>query len=126
MVVFSDVSFTGESIVVVTALVVALVGAIGMLFKLLMAAKDQQLKDMTNQRNSYRDIATEAVAILDAVAARESIRTGTERLPGIAPVLPEHSSPSSILQRDVASLQTLRARLVALHLELGMPIAKEN
>jgi hypothetical protein len=78
---------------------------------------DQTLKNMTDERNSYKELAHEATKNLELAAAA----SGSPLPAPVAPVIPEHSSPSSQRQRDTAELQTMRARLVAATLHLGLP-----
>lgn len=66
---------------------------------------------------SYKEMAEEAVANLEAAGAAHSPHTP---LPPLAAVLPEHSSPTTAQQRETAEIATMRARLVAANLALGI------
>lgn len=114
---FADVTFTTEGMVVIGGLLATLVGAIVYLDKQRMAAKDERLAEM----KSYKEIANEAVLALEAKVNEERAAKGQNLTKIIAPVVPEHSSPVTMQQQDTADLQTIRARITAASLELGLP-----
>lgn len=113
---YADIAFTTEGGVVIGGLLTALASAVAVLFKLVISGKDQQIKDAQSERDSYKEISLEAVDRIEKVAHKEKIT-----VPYVAPVVPEHSSPTTSKQQDSANLQTLRARLVAATLQLGQP-----
>jgi len=115
----ADVTYSTETLAVTTVVVSALTGAMVFIFKLLMASKDEQLK-------SYKEIALEAVRNLELAANDKRMEQGRQMFPPLAPVVPEHSSPSSKDQRESAEIQTLRAKLVAAKLDLGLPVRTAN
>jgi hypothetical protein len=53
----ADVCFSSGALGIVTALLTAVVGAMGMLFRLLMASKDQQIKALTELASRSTDIS---------------------------------------------------------------------
>jgi hypothetical protein len=53
----ADVCFSGGALGIVTALLTAVVGAMSMLFRLLMASKDQQIKALTELASRSTDIS---------------------------------------------------------------------
>jgi hypothetical protein len=77
--------------------------------------------DETADSVAYRQIADEAVANLEASINQTREERGEPPLATLAPVVPEHSSPTTAHQREAADLATLRARLVASTLALGLP-----
>ncbi len=116
-----DVSFTTEGIVVIGGLLGALVTAVVFLFKLYDKSKDRQINDLISERNSYREMAAEAVAAVESNVNELRTLRGQPRFVPIAPVVPEHNSPVTPAQQDTADLQTIRARLTAATLALGLP-----
>lgn len=110
----ADVTLSTEAVVVIGVLLSGLAAAVGTVFKLLMAAKDDLLK-------SYKDVAAEAVDNLEAAHKAYAQRHGKHVPEPLAAVIPEHSSPPKQKQIDTADLQTLRARLTAATLGLELP-----
>lgn len=130
---FADVSFSTESLAVVTTLVVALVGGIVAMFKMLlaakdthMAAKDARIKEIQEDRDSYKNIADDALASLETMVNKERKRSGRTDFTKLAPVVPEQNSPISLKQRSDAKVATARARLVAAKLDLGLHARQED
>lgn len=130
MALFAEVTFSTEAIVAVGGLLGALAGAIGYIFRLLMQSKDAQiaaaeaatkLRDEESAKKSYKEIAEEAVAMAELRVNRERRASGYESTRVVAPVVPEHSSPVTTEQQKTADLQTLRARVTAATLALGLP-----
>lgn len=115
----ADITFSTEAIAVIGVLLGGLCSAVVVVFKLLMRAKDHQLLDLIAQRKSYKEIAADSVRALEQVANRIRGEQGMPPLTIIAPVVPEHSSPVSEMQKEVAELQTLRARCVAATLSIN-------
>jgi len=81
----------------------------------------RRASDAAADRESYRQIANEAVANLEAAARLARETRGEPPLPALAAVIPEHQSLTTAQQRDVADAATIRARLVAATLGLGLP-----
>lgn len=130
MILFSDVSFSTEAVVAVTLLLTSLGGAVGYIFKLLMKSKDDQIalaaatakiQAEATLKESYKEIAEEAVAAGEAKANKERAKEGKGPLRILAPVVPEHSSPVSPLQEATANVASLRARVTAVTLDFGFP-----
>lgn len=71
--------------------------------------------------NSWKEMASEAVENLAIAAANNRISRGEAPTPGMAAVVPEHSSPITPEQKLDAERATIRAKLVASTLELGLP-----
>ena len=75
------------------------------------------ITDQAGALNVYKAMAEEAVANLEASAA---VHSAYAPIPPLAAVLPEHSSPTTAQQRETAEIATMRARLVAANLALGL------
>lgn len=117
----ADATFSTEAIVVASALLVGLSGAVVVIFKMLIAAKDEQLKDSESRAQSYKEMAEEAIKNLEAKVNELRSASGRPNFPVVPDVVPEHNSPTSPKQQATADLQTLRARLVAATVQLGLP-----
>ena len=78
------------------------------------------IQQQLNVVGSYREMAEQADATLEHAAAANQHAIGLLGPPPLAPVLPEHSSPVTAEQRETARVATLRARLVAANLALGI------
>ena len=77
--------------------------------------------DISADFESYRQIAAEAVANLEAAANLIRHEQGAPPIEVIPDVLPEHSSPVSARQSEQARIATLRARNAAAVRVLGVP-----
>ena len=119
--VLADISFTTEGMVAIGALLSALVTAVVTLHRTLMASKDKHIEEMRDQRDSYKEIATEAVSAMEVGVNAKRAGRGFGPTPHVPAVVPEHNSPTTRKQQDTADLQTMRARLTAATLELGLP-----
>lgn len=96
--------------------------------KALRAADDEirRTADLLAERNSYRDMATEAIQKLEIAVNQERETAGDAPFVPLAPVVPEHSSPVTPLQAETAAIATLRSRLVAATLALGLEPPEPN
>lgn len=75
---------------------------------------EARIKALDEQRKSYKEIAEEAVKVAEAKLE--------DKLPKkLAPVVPEHASPTSKEQEETAELATLRQRVTAVTLAADMP-----
>lgn len=87
-------------------------------------AERQQVRLLMSEQqstlNSYREMTEEAITNLEMVAAQTQPAQGTTHPAPLAPVVPEHSSPTTMMQRETAHIATMRARLVAANLGLGI------
>jgi hypothetical protein len=99
-------------------IVVAVLAALTPIISVLAAWLKMKLNEMESQRNSYKEIGEEAVKSL--VSHAESNTKLPLVLP-LVPVVPEHNSPTSVIQQETAHIQTLRASLTAANLALGLP-----
>lgn len=121
MVLFSDVTFSTEGLVIIGALLTALVGAIGIVFRLLQSSHDARIRDKDDQIRSYRGIAVEAVAVAESYVNVARIAKGKPPTTILAPVIPEHNSPPTDAQQATADLASLRARLTKAVLDSELP-----
>lgn len=100
-------------------LIGGVVAAVPVLFAAYVKAQMLAMTEITAQRDVYKAIADRAVTRLEEEVADRRTRDGFPPLTPIAPVEPEHNSPTTGAQRETAQMATLRARLVAA--ELGSP-----
>ena len=133
MMLFSDVVFSTESIVVVSALLTTLTGATVYIFKLLIKSKDDQIalkeKEAEREATANRQLITmqmanQATTNLEIVAAQYLAALGRPVVEPIVPVVPKHTSPTTKVQREEAELQTMQARITAATLALDLPARK--
>lgn len=117
MILIADISFSTEGAVVIGALLTALSTAVVFMFRQVLAAKDERLNEM----KSYKEIAAEAIIALEAKVNEERQAAGKKDFKKLAPVVAEHSSPVTPEQQNTAELQTMRARITAATLALGLP-----
>jgi hypothetical protein len=116
------VNIPSAALVLVLTLIVgallALSGAVAVIFRLLRMDNERQVLDITADRNSYRQIAEEAMRQLDR--ARNQVREARGQAPftTLAAVQAEHSSPVTAQQVETAHIATLRARLMASILDI--------
>jgi hypothetical protein len=138
------VEFSVEAMVVIASLLTALVTALVFIYnqftksqELRIAEQKAQaelrfieqkssyelrIKELDDQRKSYKEISSEAISALEAQANEKRLKQGKEPLKVIAPVVPEHSSPVTKEQQETADLQTMRARAVAIAVALDLPV----
>lgn len=83
--------------------------------------ENARLKTLQESLAGYREMASEAVANLEAAAAQARELRGQTVAPILAAVVPEHNSPVTPEQAEHAARQTLRARATASALDLGLP-----
>lgn len=84
-------------------------------------ALERRATDTAAHRESYQQIAAEAVEHLEEATNQALAARGEPPLVVVAAVVPEHSSPVSPQQKNTALVATLRARLVAVMAALGLP-----
>ena len=70
--------------------------------------------------DSYRSMADEAVKQLEDAANTDRATHGLDPLEVLAAVVPEHNSPVTEQQAETAAVATMRARLTAASLSLGV------
>lgn len=123
MVLLADLTISVEAASVIGIMGMMLIGVITKLFFMLIAQFEDRIKnkELSDQRDSYKEIGAEAVAHLRTVALKKLEDEGKVPPAAIADVVPEHSSPTTQKQADVAELQTMRAQLVASTLALDLP-----
>ena len=69
----------------------------------------------------WKDITKAALENLEHSINANRDNAGKPPFTPIAPVVPEHSSPVTPRQEEMAEQQTMRARLTAATLDLGLP-----
>lgn len=84
-------------------------------------AEAQRSATILADRDSYKEMAAEAIAALAVAAEQGRASRGQAGPARLVAVVPEHSSPVSPEQQAEAERATLRAQLVASKLELGLP-----
>ena len=109
----ADLTVNTETMAVISLVVGGLTGVIGMLFRLYVA----QVKE---ERDTWKKLADGAVSNLEYAANVQRKKAGMSPLTELAPVVPEHSSPTSKRQEETAEMATMRARLTAAVLSLGL------
>ncbi len=120
-------SFSAEGVVVISALLACLAGAITKLFMLLLAAKDESMARIISTRESWRHMAEVATTALEEIARLKRIELNQPVVVPLAPVNPEHSSPPTEEQIEAAEIATLRARLTAAILAISWkPLTTED
>jgi ABC-type phosphate transport system auxiliary subunit len=100
---------------------------IALLFKLLMASHartvadlEKRLGDVEALKRTYQEMAGEAIR--SAKQTADFYRLKHENKPPIVldePVVPESSSPPSRLQKETATLATMRANMARIKREMG-------
>ena len=103
-----------------------LVSALVALFWLGVKHYDAQLDDLRSQRDSYRNMAEEAVKNIEELVNADRLKKGKPPFDKLAPIVAEHSSPTTEAARDTADVGTMRARLVAANLAMGIEAEKEQ
>lgn len=121
----NDICFSVAGIGVMGGLLTVLSGTVMALFKLLQAAKDQQIAALTIRADSYERLAKQSVNALEAVLNARRAADHEPPMPVVPPVLPQHSSPVTVDQQADADLETLKARAAAARRALGLPLAVE-
>ncbi len=116
-----EIHFGGSELTVVGALLTGVIGALVAIFKLLMAAKDQQIADIKTSADNFKSVAADAVRMMQEEQARRRRAEGKPHVDPLAPVEPEHQSPVTEAEEATAHLATLRAAVTAAALELGVP-----
>lgn len=129
----ADVLFSTEGLVIISGMLLALTGAIGVMFKLLqdnynarLADKDKQLVQQIQEANSWKQIGTSAVINLRKAANAKRLTEGRILLEDIADVVPEHNSLTTDEQQRAAYMASIRANLVASTLDLGLAARVEG
>lgn len=111
-----DVSFSASTLAVFGTVLGGVVGALITIFRLLLAAKEAQLAEIREQRDSYRKGWDRSVSLQESEKDRVLLAAGKVPIPKVAPVIAEHNSPETERQTEAAALATLLARQVATEL----------
>lgn len=118
---FLDAQMWIAALVSLVMLIVLVCILVFMLIRAAFAFKDVQMRDLMHQKESYENMALQAITYLEIMANRERREQGTGPLPVVPPVVPEHNSPITELQQTAADMATLRARLVVVASVLNLP-----
>ena len=107
---------------VIFAAVVSMAGAIAVLFKLFISAKDRANSELESALKSWKDVAEESMKSHRQTIDHYRAKEGKPPLPPpLAPVIPESHSPSTRQQRENAAIATARANVAAIKLAVGQP-----
>lgn len=110
----NGITFSPAGIAVITVLLGSVAGALGVIFKLLMASKEAQLADMKGQRDNAIKVAEKAADSMEAEADRILARwakVGIAIPKSVQPVEPDHNSPVTEQQQKDADYATVKARV---------------
>lgn len=122
----ADVTFSDAAIGIITALLVALSGAIAVLFRMVIANYDSQLTYWRSKELNWQEMTERAVSGMENEVNRKRVIAGKQPFPVLAAVLPEHSSPVTQAQKHAADLETMKARLVAAELSLDIELEEKG
>jgi len=118
MLLVAEIAISNE---VAFAVVGGLVSAIGALFWLVIARYDALIKELQSRGDSYKEMAEEAIANLEKAVNNARRKRGDKDFEVVAPIVPEHSSPTTKHQQSTADIGTMRARLVEATKVLDLP-----
>lgn len=90
-------------------------------YKDLLKRSDDRIRELENQRKSYREIAEEALEVTEREVNTKRVSEGKRPFVSMADVVPERSSPVTKEQQESADLQTVRARITAVKVALELP-----
>lgn len=114
------VDFSIEEIAIIGFIVGPMGIAMGIVYRQIIANYESQIK-------SLNEIASTAVAHLEGAANMARKKDGRANFKPLAPVKAEHSSPVTKAQQRTADLATVRARLTAAVLDIGLePLESEG
>lgn len=140
----NDIQISQGALLIIGTIVASLVGAISLLFKSLISAKDAQNKqtldtmtltndrllkekdqfydELKKERDALRAMTLTAIADLEMAANVERRKRGLDPLEKVPPVAPQHNSEPTREQIVAAEIATLRIRLTTATLALGLPV----
>lgn len=143
----ADVTFTTEGVVVITALLVAVSGALVYIYRKsesdrdreyarlladkereynrMIAENEKDKRELENTKKAYGGIAQEAVKAYKDTVNNQRTKDGQPPVQIVAPVITESNSPSTAKQREDAEISTLRAQMAAVKLADGQEPRKE-
>lgn len=116
----------GITINSVTALAIAggALSAIGLLFRMLMAARDREharlVADLTESKENFEKLAAETMVLATQQANYSLEKAGLPPIVTVAPVVPRSQSPSTLKQREAARMETMVAQLAQIRLMIGV------
>jgi hypothetical protein len=103
-----------------TGAITVMAAAVAAMFWLGVRHYDAQIMELKQEKDSWKEMASEAIAGLQKVANMKRRKEGKEDFTVVAPVVPEHSSPVTSKQLNLAIMQTERAKLTAANLDLEL------
>lgn len=120
---FADISFSTEGVVVISGLLITLSGTIAYLFKLILAAqaREVELAKSSEREKTLTTFAKELTANLELAAVKYAEKTGKTIPASLAAIVADHNSPETPEQTQKAALATIQARAVAAALVLDLP-----
>lgn len=123
---------TGGAIAILLAAVTGAGGVIALLFKMLIASKEKeienlksQLADMESVKDTFKDVAAEAMRSVVETTNYYRIKDGKPPLILPIKVVAEGSSPPKERQREAATAATMRATMVVIKEATGQEVRKE-
>lgn len=117
----ADITISTEAMVVISAIVVSLTGAVTYLFTTIISNYDKQLEFLKSDKKSWQEMAQELGINIEKAVNRKRALEGLPPFRNLEPIVPEHSSPVTVQQQSTADIGTMRARLVAAAKELNLP-----
>lgn len=132
----ADISLSTEAVVVITVLLTAVTGALVQVFRMYDTAREREYKRLLEEnekdrqeleatKKSYAEIANEAVVTARKTTDFYRAKEGLPPIPVLAPVVSESHSDSTLKQREVAKIATLRAQMAAVKLAEGQEPREE-
>ena len=121
----ADITVNTETMVVVSGVVGALVTAIVFLFFMVLKGYQDALTEEKADTASWKQMAVEAMGNLENATVKIRELTGAPQPPALIAVIPERSSPPTEKQVATADIATMRARLVAANLNMGLEEKEE-
>ncbi len=115
----SGITLNAATVGVVGVLLSSVVGALVVIFRLLMAAKDAQIAEIREQRDGFKKVADRVVTTLEAVSDKQQIDAGGVPIPKLTKPIPEHNSPTTERQLFSSDIESLKAREAAAKLKLA-------
>lgn len=110
----------------ITAVTGTLALAVGFLLKNWIKEKEERLLEMKTQRDDYKRVAGSTVEAYEQLILRQLSKRGIAAAELVAPVVPEHHSPTTEKQQEQAEFATIQARRVAADVALGKLLAAEE
>lgn len=111
--------FSLEGVLVIGGLLLVVVGLAFFIIRMYFIS-------LVNDRNSWRSIAIVATDNLERKVNAERFINSRPAFIPLKDVLPERSSPATAQQKETACIATMRARITAAAVELGLEPSDTN